>query len=69
MYGIYWQGRSIEDLDTREMQIALRDAVRELHFAKQGTTSDAYFKALITGFGAGAATVLLAIGVGAFVLQ
>jgi len=69
MSGIYWQGKSIEDLDNREMRDALRDAVRELHFASQGASSDSFFQTLIVGYLFGAATVVVAVMIGAFLIR
>ncbi|MEM9358984.1 MAG: hypothetical protein AAGB04_22610 [Pseudomonadota bacterium] len=61
MVTVKWKDRSIGDLSPPELREALKNAISEIHFTRNTTSSDDFFAAVLVSYIAGAMTVLVAL--------
>ncbi|MEM8977667.1 MAG: hypothetical protein AAGD43_36920 [Pseudomonadota bacterium] len=61
MVTVKWKDRSIGNLSPAELREALQNAISEIHFARNATSSNDFFATVLISYVAGALTVLLAL--------
>lgn len=58
---VTWRNRSIDTLSTRELRLALDDAINQIAWSRAARDSGSFFSALMLGFAGGAMVSALAV--------
>jgi hypothetical protein len=58
---VTWRNRSIDPLSTRELRLALDDAINQIAWSRAARDSASFFSALMLGFAGGAIVSALAV--------